>query len=202
MNIRNAVVPIMGHWQRKNKQNGTRQLWRALRLLCNAETTVLPPQRWQSDWKALAAWQAEELMPPSRDDPAIVVICGYSYGCGWGAQQLSKHLGTACGDSIEVWQVLADPVSRHRFGPLLPLNALNVSPWSGKWRKIALPRCVTRCEYFTQTVKPPYGQRVIPSARGAKMNHEGGLARGHMGMDELPSYHVAASKLVQELSAW
>jgi len=202
MNIRNAVVPIMGHWQRKNKQNGTRKLWRDLRLICTAETTVLPPQRWKSDWKALASWLSEELVAPSSDEPARVVICGYSYGGGWGAQQLTKYLGIACGDSIDVWQVLSDPVSRYRFGPLWPLNALNVSRWSGKWRSITLDRCVSRCVYFTQAVKPPFGQRVrgIP-LHGADVRATAGVNRGHMFMDELPGYHAAASKLVQELNA-
>ncbi len=189
------VAPIMGHWQKTHEQNGLRTIWRDARLLCNEHATVLPPLKWNSDWKSIAQWLAEEL---GDARPPVGVLVGYSYGGGWGCQRLSEELRLRLGFDLQIWQVLSDPVSRNGYGPLWPLNALNVSPWGGRWRKVRPPANVTRCWYVTQSSKAPYGQTVVLAEEHYELQHAGRFQRGHSSMDELPEFQEAAQRRIAE----
>lgn len=184
----------MGHLQKAHHQNGMRTIWRQARLKCTEDATVTNPQRWNADWGSLAHWLEEEM------GSGLVVTIGYSYGAGWGCQQLSHHLSMRAGMTIMVWQVLSDPVSRNRYGLGWPLNALNVTRWSGKWRRVKPPRNVTRLWYATQTAKAPHGQGVAQHS-GLELEYGGHFNRGHSAMDELPEFQEAAARYIDEALA-
>ena len=195
MSVRVFVNPLMGHWQKKHRQNGTRALWRKLRLLCTEGMTILPPQIWNTDWRALAKWEVEE-----AETSFLAIELGYSYGGGWGAQELTKELAKEARrqkKTVEVWQALADPVGRFGYGPFWPLNTLNLSPWAGSWRKIKLHPAVTRCWWCDQRTRAPFGQAVV-SRFQADVEYGGRFDEPHNAMDELPAYREAAAELVRK----
>ncbi len=189
------VIPGMGHWQKKHRQGGVRSIWREVRQLCTDRMTILPPQVWNTNWKQLATWIVEE-----AGDRILLIQPSYSYGAGWGAQQLSREVGRQgnnVGKAVEAWQALADPVGRFGYGPLWPLNALNITRWSGSWRTIRLNPWVTRCWWCDQREKPPYGQPVDSAYRGA-VEYGGRFDEPHSAMDELPHFHRQAAAFVKE----
>ena len=194
--LRVFVVPIMGHWQRRHEQTGTRVLWRDLRLLCTADATILEPKRWNHNWRELAEWIVAEAQGWFR-----LVTLGYSYGGGWGSQRLTEEVFNESRrklKAVEPWQALAAPVSRFGFGSRCPLNALNVTRWSGSWRSIELHRSVKRAWWCDQREAAPFGQKGRSKLHEAGVEYGGRFEYPHSAMDELPAYHEAATTLVRE----
>lgn len=118
--ISNWHVLISGFTQEQSRLNGIVALWLKMRAACADSRSEVAYREWDADWKKTA-----ELIWLTRPDyPQKVNIYAYSWGAGYGAMELARHLNDR---GIEVQQmVLADPVYRSRT---LLFRWLALVPW-------------------------------------------------------------------------
>lgn len=112
-----------------------------------------------------------------------VGIYAYSWGAGWGAMRLSRHLNDL-GLGVE-HMVLCDPVYRHHY------------PW-GNWRAyanhpalswickpvISVPPNVKEVHSFHQTTDYPRGHKLVAESEQTIIHPSVHLNCKHMAMDE------------------
>jgi len=173
-----AIVVISGFTQKNHENTGSKQLWRKLRIerdLCDARDTKVYLREWKTDWKAFA----QEI---NLKEPTDVLVCAYSWGGGFGMPQLCKRL------VAPVTCVLCDPVYRSKT--LL-----------GRWAafcdwKINVPENVDVVAHFIQKAK--WWQLDGDPLKGGKsLCKPTILDYTHNGIDESPSYHVAAATVAK-----
>jgi hypothetical protein len=107
--------------------------------------------RWNSDWKKIAEYYW--LLAEYYIEPISLCIYAYSWGAGWGAMQLAKHLSNS---RIQIRvMVLSDPVYRHKNYLMRLLNIPIFDPI------IKVPHNVKEVFSFKQRTNWPRGHRLI-----------------------------------------
>lgn len=191
---RNWIICISGFTQSEASENGILHLSEKLCRFRAPETSVRY-QRWCDDFGAVA----EHVFAVTRDLRVMlgderfaprVLICGYSYGGGYGAPRLVSEL---CKRGLSVDRViLSDPVWRLRL------------PFFGRWGRwieaIASPLALTvigkirfksgavkAIDWFYQRQDRPCGRR--PVCAGAKISSGIEIRATHAYMDDAAEFH-------------
>ena len=138
--------------------------------------------RWNDDWSKIAEhyWNISDIYL----EPLTICVYAYSWGAGWGAMQLAKHLDKA-GMKIRV-MVLSDPVYRH---PLLSLRWLSLLKRDSSFAPIIkVPKNVKEIFHFYQRLNVPAGHKL--SVTGETLLRPGmELHRIHQKMDDAWEFH-------------
>lgn len=170
-----AAVSKFTHWcyviegflQTAGSRTRLIDCWQQLHgALCDDEHSI-QLRTWKADWAA----EAELLDRLSVKDPTVVLI-GYSWGAGWGAMQMAKHLDKR---GVRVTRaLLIDPVYRHRY-------------WLGNWRAfvpwipIRVPANVDHVTWWRQKRNLP---RAHPLVGGVKIDAAQLVDCDHQHMDD------------------
>ncbi len=134
------IVLISGFTEDRHAMTGTRKIYRELVDEYGYDVTLC---ELNDDFELLA----DSLM---RQGVTELLVCAYSWGCGNGLKELSKHFVGP------IKAVLCDPVYRSKY------------PWM-RWRAltnkffeptIKYPENVTVVRWFNQTVNKPSGHAV------------------------------------------
>ncbi len=178
------VYIVAGYTQNKATWNGSISISEQLREEWNGSLESVSYLPWNSDWKAQAEYmwliqdRREDTCP--KDVP-VNILCGYSYGGGYGAKKLMDHC-LARGVRFE-HVILCDPVSRNPLG------------WLGKWW-VKIPKNVKNVWLLRQEVDYPRGCKVTVDP---KYTSEAGiwmLGSGHTYCDDNPAYLEAINKAI------
>lgn len=141
------------------------------------DVQVEPVRPWKSDWRALAA-------RARLDGVRSVIIAGYSWGAGFGAQKLAQELGEY-GIPVRL-MLLCDPVYRPTWLPTLgPANIFGFRALIPGWAKIAVPDNVRALTGVRQTGSIPKGHAL--RWRGDVIELER-LPATHVTIDEHPRW--------------
>lgn len=148
---------ISGFTQNFNTLHGVMKLSERLRMLGHSDGfhKRVMLHRWCSNWKSIAEqyWILSEFYL----EEITVCIYAYSWGAGWGAMQLAKHL-QKCRLDVKV-MVLSDPVYRHPNYLFRPLSLFyrdsTFSPI------IRVPQNVHEVFSLHQRVNRPQGHRLL-----------------------------------------
>ena len=169
-----VIIVISGFTQKNHENTGSKQLWRKLRIerdLCDAKGALVYLREWNTDWKAFA----KEI---NALEPTGVLVCGYSWGGGFGMPQLAKRL------VAPVTCVLCDPVYRSKT---------LIGRWAAfmDW-KIKVPGNVDVVGHFVQEAK--WYQLDGDPLKGGKSLCDTTILEDHTHneMDESHEYHEAA----------
>lgn len=101
---------IAGFTQNVHTLHGVMKLSERIRQLgVDGVQTRILLNTWCSDWKKIAEYYW--ILSEYYLEPITICVYAYSWGAGWGAMQLARHLNQ-CGLEIQV-MVLSDPVYRH-----------------------------------------------------------------------------------------
>ncbi len=148
------IYSISGFRQNSLRENGSELIQRhvlaPLRTLPGVD--VQPVRNWSDDWIGLAARAA-------RDGVTRAIIFGYSWGGGWGAPNLAKHLGKF---NVRVIHIgLCDAVYRPTWLPTwLPANIFAFRALVPSWPKIRIPAHVEEIRAIRQNTSLPAGHRL------------------------------------------
>lgn len=184
--IQVQLICISGFRQGLGADNGTHEIWEALRKYQSAQVQVTVCT-WNDDWRGRA-----ELIDAFSDPDALILVAAYSWGAGYGLRKLAKHLRKR-GRSIDM-AVLCDPVYRSRV-PLFRWLAL-----VRRWR-IRLPENIRRAVWFYQRNRHPMGHLPRP-ADDPRVIRLQQLDETHNSIDEAEEYYNAvlryASQFVEQ----
>mgnify|MGYP006969379189 FL=1 len=172
--IKRWHIPICGFTQSLDRVSGIERLWSKLRSHVSHDVSLIPPQRWKSDWKSIAEfiWR----LRPESGVPDVRIYA-YSWGCGHGFVSLSKELRKR---GIPVrFAVLCDPVY-HSW--VRPWRAMLFSP------AIKIPDNVREVYWFRQNQNKPMATDL--KATGDTIIHDPvWLPRDHQYMDDAAEFH-------------
>lgn len=185
--VQNFHIIISGFRQRRWQDNGSFQLWYALREV-SSPTSCVQMATWKDDFKELA----DRIAAVSVPCPTIKIYA-YSWGAGWGFIQLCKELERHSFQVVVV--VLCDPVYRSPYLPTwLPLN-----PLSMVWLPvITIPEIVLEVHSFHQTIDRPRAHRLVkPLGSGTIINRSIELTVPHRQMDKTPEYLMTSLEIAR-----
>jgi hypothetical protein len=173
-------VPIMGFTQNAARRTGLEDLWYKMRRSVPLERhSVLPPLRWNSDFKGMAEFIRRNLSASGE-----VRVYAYSWGCGHGALKLARELHRR---GITVTQmVLCDPVYHSWFRPWRGLFQASWNP------PIVYPPNVRRVISFFQRQNRPQGVEVLLTHPEGIVEPPVQLHRDHAFMDDAAEFHDTA----------
>lgn len=178
-------IPISGFTQSIDRANGFDRLWKKLRPLVSESCSLLPPQRWNADFSAIAEF-VHRMRPQKSPD---IRVYAYSWGCGHGFMQLAKELKRR-GLSIS-HAVLSDPVFHSWWRPWR-------SVMTGKWSPpIIIPENVHQVYWFYQRQNRPQATELIAKT-GVTVIHAGvRLERNHEWMDDAPEFWAKCLEIAE-----
>lgn len=180
---------ISGFTQQSTRRNGNGMLDLFLKLSrFRSPRTSVAIREWHHDWKA----QAEQVRIYSDWPHPTVAIFAYSWGAGWGAVQLARHLQER---GIEVDSlVLSDPVYRHPLWSLSWLSLLSN-------RTITIPSNVRQVWHYYQRENKPSGHR-IDRESSKTLIHWSRQVHGipHQEMDGYSKFHEVCIEQAADLS--
>lgn len=198
--MRTALVTFGGFTEDMGEATGTELLWRRLRWLASDEVVVAPPVTWDARVDRLAAFLR-------RQGVERVVVTGYSWGGGYGAQLFARECG---GRGIAVpLMLLCDPVYRPLWLPprlpllqlrlpLLPLAFRAMLPGAAE---IRIPRNVRRVVWVRQTLSLPMGHPLDADPHATVVEPVMVLPYGHTAIDAAPEWHELAVTRIGEYLA-
>lgn len=180
--IKKWIIPISGFTQDRGRANGFDKLWTRLKTLGSADTEVVIPQRWRSNFDSLA-----DFIDRHSDENARVIVIAYSWGCGHGFRQFAGHLAKR-GIGIS-HAVLCDPVYHD---------------WLRLWRSlifsppIMIPVNVARVTWFRQYKNKPAGTELKAiDVTCTHISEPVVLQRTHEYMDDAPQFHEHAFRMAE-----
>lgn len=186
--IRNFVIIIPGFTQNVGGDIGANKMWKHLhREFHDDFTAVLAPIAWHQPMDHWAGFVHS--MIEDADDPCIM-IAGYSYGCGWGFQKISKYL--------EDWAinvrcaVLCDPVYRSPFYSLAWRSMITKDVPIVGWMAptIRVRKNVREVHSFYQLENRPRAHRLVAMDPNRTTIHpRERLFKPHQAMDDHPDFH-------------
>lgn len=143
--------------------------------------------RWKDNWKDIAEhiW----LLHERNGEKVKVNVYAYSWGAGWGAMQLLKHLDKSNLGVEDM--VLSDAVFRH---PMISLRWLAMTPWA----EIQCPINVQRLHIFYQRKNKPSGHKVAYDALQTQMRSRIELNYTHQKMDDAPEFHKTCLRIAKD----
>lgn len=177
-------ICISGFRQNKAELNGMEVLWLGLRAY-SSPTMCVQYYTWDENWKDIA-----KFISRNSNDDTKVHIYAYSWGAGWGFQQLSKYLAKE-GMVVNI-AVLCDPVSRTPYLPSwLPLNPLSLLPD----RKLHLQPNIREVYWLRQRVNRPCGH--TPVGEHCIIHPPVELSVPHSKMEDDPAFHMMVMDVVR-----
>lgn len=186
---------ISGYTQDVNTLHGVLKLSERLRQngLVDGVTSRVQLNLWHCDWKKVAEYYW--LLSDFYSVPLNIAVYAYSWGAGWGAMELARHLNLV-GLNIKV-MVLSDPVYRHpkwymRWKSLLQRD-LSFSPI------IKVPTNVGTVYSLNQTTNRPMGHRLL-STNGTVI-HPTYLVKNtvHQKMDDSWKFHMLSVEVAKRM---
>lgn len=190
--IRNVIVTGMGFTQNVGEDVGCIKLWKLMRGYSDKDTTVITPFTWNQPMKDWAAFIHN--ITRDAEDPCIL-FAGYSYGCGWLFQQLSKYL--------EKWSmdvrcaILCDPVYRSRIRLLAWRSIINRGPLAPV---IKIRKNVEEVYSFYQRENKPQAHALVAmDATRTKIHDRIRLSKPHEAMDDHPHFHKKVHDVFSEI---
>ncbi len=146
-------------------------------------TTVAWPLAWHMPMDHYASFIHQNIIKDEVDDPCVLVAC-YSYGCGWGFQQLSKYLEKW---SIDVrCVIMCDPVYRPRMRLLAWRTWINNGPLAPK---IKIRKNVNEVYSFYQRENKPQAHELVAMDSDLTDIHDRAqLHKPHEAMDDHPHF--------------
>jgi hypothetical protein len=179
------VYVISGYRQGKQRWNGSINISERLRDEWNGGLNNVTYLTWDSNWKAHAEfmWLIQDDKRKGKTKPPVNIVCGYSYGGGWGARRLMKFCNRRGVDIDHA--ILCDPVHR---GPL---------GWIGSW-PIVIPGNVKRVTLLRQDSDYPRGCRVKTMNQYTSVV-ERMLNTGHVWCDDHPLYLHEINSAISEV---
>ena len=174
-------IPIMGFTQTHARQTGIGKLWLKMRPLSTPENCVMMPLAWNTNWSNIANF----IRMQSTHAPDIRVYA-YSWGCGWGFQNLSKHLDLL-GLNV-AHAVLCDPVFRSKILPAwLTFNPLSMI----RGARIKIDHCVEHVRWLRQFKNRPQGANLVAvNDRMTKIDEPLVLELPHAEMEDSQEFHA------------
>ena len=170
------VYVVSGFTQNRGRWNGSIAITERLRDEWNGTLENVMYLPWNANWKAQAEYmwliQDKRESMPGAQIP-LNILCGYSYGGGWGARKLMKYCAKR-GVGFE-HVILCDPVHR---GPL---------GWLGRW-PISIPSNVKSVWTLRQTSDYPRGCNIKYDVQHTTHASTRILNVGHMYCDDHPGY--------------
>lgn len=182
--IRQWHIIIGGFLETEGKPTGMARLWLRLHQLLTPRGACVELRAWNDNWRDMAEliWR---LQP--EEEPAVIKIYAYSWGAGWGAMQLARHLqrrGLAVG-----WMVLSDPVYR---SPWIITRWLAMAPW----RSITVPHNVRVVHWFRQRLSLPAGHTLVAARSDRTVITPPVWAEvAHAYMDDLRVFHRECERI-------
>ena len=177
-------IPIMGFTQDSSRESGVEKLWRKLRdsKAVGPESSLVHPQRWRSDWPALA-----EFIWRNSADGAEVYVYAYSWGAGSGVLSLAKQLRKR--GILVRHAVLCDPVFYQWFRLWRGLFYGSLNP------PIVIPSNVMVVDSFYQRQNTPQAADLVPASAGTTIHNAVKLESSHQYIDDHPAFHELALKV-------
>lgn len=177
-------IVISGFRQHEGQPTGMVKLWRRLHRLHAQGGVCVELRAWNDNWRDLAEliWRVQP-----ADAPPIVKVYAYSWGAGYGAIELSRHL-LRRGIGVS-WMVLSDPVYRSRW---LATRWLALVPW----QSIIVPRNVRAVRWFRQQLCLPRGHALCAEER--ERTHIAPpvwVDVAHPYMDDYPLFHRECERI-------
>lgn len=180
------VELIRGFRQSDEFPTGMEQLFAALREFESAQVEV-HLSSWNEGWKGRA-----RLIDSSTSQDATIIVVAYSWGVGYGARMLAKHL-RARGRRIQRFFSI-DGVYHSRW---LPWRAVwgPVSEYFLGYPVIQFPDNVGQVDMWRQKLNKPSGHPIKVGEGGWVCDH-GLIQRTHENIDEAPEIHDAVTRCV------
>lgn len=193
-----VILMIPGFTQNVGKRIGFNKLWRSLhREFDTDETAVLAPIAWNQPMDHWAGFVRD--VTSAAQIPRIFVVA-YSWGCGWGFQQVSKYLESW---SIDIeCAVLCDPVYKSRW-KLMALRSMITKdmPVVGHFAPvIKIRKNVMNVHSFYQVENRPRAHKLVAMDPKRTTIHERAqLFKPHEAMDDHPHFHKKVHDVFGEL---
>jgi pimeloyl-ACP methyl ester carboxylesterase len=178
---------ISGFTQTQEQWNGVQELREKLLSELDDYSSLSVRVRldtWNANWYEIAR-QLYMLRERYPEEPFVVVVFAYSWGCGHGLVKLAKYLDRFGVDIQKA--VLSDPVYRH---------------WFLKWRalmgdaRIRVPNNVLSMEGFYQTTDKPAGR--LPVSDLIKCEPWTKLRLPHAEMDDARAWRLRCVEVAKE----
>lgn len=181
------VYVVSGYTQSRAQWNGSIAITERLRGYWNGVLNSVCYLPWNSDWKSQAEymWLLQDHLEPTGSIP-INILCGYSYGGGWGARRLMMYCSNKGVQFEHV--ILCDPVHR---GPL---------GWIGRW-PIRIPKNVKNVWTLNQNNDYPRGCKINYETKYTKHVSARDLKVGHTYCDDHPAYLEDINKAITATAA-
>ncbi len=185
---------IGGFTQDTHTENGIIKLSERLRQYhCDGFSKRVAFYRWDSNWYRIAEYHY--IISEMYTEHLTICIFAYSWGAGWGAVQLAKHLRRT-GLDVRV-MVLSDPVYRH---PNIFLKWLSL--FGRDWNfnpTITIPPNVEEVFSFHQNLNIPQGHKVI--TQGTTILHPSHYVHNmvHQKMDSNWMFHGACMEVAKRV---
>lgn len=191
--MKTAIVTFQGFTENLGSMSGTEVLWQSLRDFASRETVVGPPVAWDARTDRIAAFL-------QRQKVERVIIVGYSWGGGFGAQRFARECAER-GIAVPL-MLLCDAVYRplwlSPFTGLLPLAFRALLPGSAK---IEIPRNVRRVVSVRQTLSLPMGHPISGDLYATTVEPSRFLGYSHTAIDAAPEWHTLALSEIQKFLA-
>lgn len=177
--MKTAIVIISGFRESEQASSGTERLHGMVTAAFSPLAKIYDLRPWDHDMKGLARKM-------SRDGMTEAIIIGYSWGGGFGAQQLAK---TCQSVSLRVpLMLLCDAVYRPQWLPsLLPANVLALRSIIPGSARIHIPENVERVAGVYQTMTIPKGH-AYKMHGGTKYGGMRKLDYPHTEIDDAPEW--------------
>ena len=187
-------ILISGFTQHRGYAHGWYQLREA--LLSQGFSSGVGQRVWLETWQVSTRRLADSIqILTSLYGNVRIGIYGYSYGGGYGALRLLRHLAKK---KLGVEKlVMADPVFRPSWLPRPLPSPLSLLPFDIQ-PKIRLPKNINDLIHFYQNVNVPQSPYLITAAVTGCVEHRE-LNVPHQMVDDHPEVHRAVLKFANEL---
>lgn len=189
--IENIIGFIPGYTQNVGRDIGFNKMWMSMREFQNNRTEVLPPIAWNQPMEHWAGFIHNIVR---RAKNPTILIAGYSWGCGWGFQQISKFLENW---AIDVrCAVLCDPVYRSPLRCMAGRSMINEGdtfckiPIGYLAPTIKIRKNVKEVWSYYQTENKPRAHRLVAlDSKLTDIHPRIQLPYPHQAMDDHPHFH-------------
>jgi len=178
------IITISGFTQDLDKETGIELLWKDIRGYACHDSCVSLPLTWNSDWEAISKF----IHRNSGENPTIFMVA-YSWGCGRGFVQLSKHLRKF---NYKVKHaILCDPVYKPKLWAFSWVALINI-------KKIDVHENVERVTWFRQKENLPKGHDLNIIGENTVADEPIVLKLKHADMDNSPEFHNKVKEIMDK----